>query len=139
MTQLLNCALYLLLLDMNKTAADSKVPVYMKYAETAQHNWLDPSSKLKPSDMSKPSLDVNPEDYPKTIDLRNIMDHTSNVHCTVDLEKPLFQPAPKIVVFEDYQPFTTVTKKLFFRNNDAVSLHVHCSALCSPNCSPSAQ
>jgi hypothetical protein len=97
------------------------VPIYKKYAQTAEHNWLDPSFKLKPSDMSKPSLDVNPEDFPLIIEFNNVMDNTNHVHSTVDIDEPVFQPAPKIIVFEEYQPFTTITKKLFFRNNDAVS------------------
>eukprot|EP01031_Cornospumella_fuschlensis_P035773 gene35773-43390_t len=102
-------------------AEETRVPVYKKYAATAESNWLDPAQKLKPSDLSKPSLDVVPEDYPMIIEFNNVMDNTSQVHSTVDIDQPIFQPAPKIVVFEDYKPFTTVTKKLFFRNNDTVA------------------
>jgi hypothetical protein len=100
----------------------TKQPVYLKYAKTASQDWLDPAMKLRPSDLSKPSLDVNPDDYPLITNFNNIMDTTVQAHSTVDVDQPIFQPAPKIVVFEDYEPFTTIKKKLFFRNIDSVWL-----------------
>ena len=42
----------------------SAVPVYQKYNDNATQNWLDPSAKLKPSDLEKPSLNVSADDYP---------------------------------------------------------------------------
>jgi hypothetical protein len=98
-----------------------KQPIYLKYAKTAAQDWLDPGVKLRPSDLCKPSLDVNPDEYPLITQFNNIMDTTVQVHCDVDIDQPIFQPAPKIVVFEDYEPFTIVKKKLFFRNIDTVS------------------
>jgi hypothetical protein len=109
---------------MSKTIGKSKevkVPVYMKYANTVSQSWLDPSSKLKPSDLVKPSIDVSADDYPMIIEFNNMPDNTSQVHSTVDIDQPLFQPSPKIVLFEEYGPFTTVEKKIFFRNKDSVS------------------
>lgn len=105
----------------NKHSSTTRLPIYMKYAKTGATSWLDPSTKLKPSDLSKPSLDVNPEDYPLITQFNNIMDNTVHSHSSVDIDQPLFQPSPKIVVLEDYQPFTIVKKKLFFRNVDSVS------------------
>jgi hypothetical protein len=99
----------------------SKVPTYMKYSNAAVQSWLDPSGKLKPSDLTKPSLDIDPEDYPLITKFNNIMDNTVQMHSTVDIDQPIFQPAPKIVLFEDYEPFSTVRKKLYFRNKDSVS------------------
>jgi hypothetical protein len=104
-----------------KKTSESKVPIYKKYANTTPLNWLDPSARLKPSDLSKPSIDIIATDYPKILRLNSISDNTSQVHSTVDLDQPLFQPSPKIVVFEEYSPFTVVEKKIFFRNNDSVS------------------
>lgn len=109
---------------LNKTATKTqRLPIYKKYAKNAETSWLDPTTKLKPSDLSKPSLDVNPEDYPLITQFNNIMDNTIQSHCSVDIDQPIFEPSPKIVVFEDYEPFTIVKKKLFFRNKDAVSLY----------------
>ena len=99
---------------------DTKVPIYKKYAKTLPTNWLDPSAKLKPSDFSKPSVDLFADDYPMIVDFVNMQDNTSQVSCTVDVDSPIFQPSPKIVVFEDYVPFTHIEKKIYFRNNDAV-------------------
>jgi hypothetical protein len=97
------------------------VPIYKKYADSVPLNWLDPSVRLKPSDLSKPSIDITASDYPKIVSLNTISDNTSQVHSTVDLDQPLFQPSPKIIVFEEYAPFTAIEKKIFFRNNDSVS------------------
>jgi hypothetical protein len=101
---------------------EAKVPVYMKYADTVSQSWLDPAAKLKPSDLVKPSINVAAEDYPMIIEFNNMPDNTSYVHSVVDIDQPLFQPSPKIVVFEQYGPFTLVEKKIYFRNKDSVSL-----------------
>lgn len=111
-------------LNRTNKEASKKQPIYLKYAKTASQDWLDPGVKLRPSDLSKPSLDVNPDDYPLITQFNNIMDTTVQAHSTVDIDTPIFQPSPKIVVFEDYEPFTTVKKKLFFRNLDSVSTKI---------------
>jgi len=94
----------------------------MKYAKSASQSWLDQAVKLKPSDLSKPSLDVNPDDYPLITKFNNIADCSNHTHSIVEIDMPLFQPAPKIVIFENYQPFAVVKKRIFFRNKDSVSL-----------------
>ncbi len=104
-----------------KKTTEVKVPIYKKYANTVPLNWLDTSVRLKPSDLAKPSIDIIASDYPKILKLNSMSDNTSQVHSTVDLDQPLFQPSPKIVVFEEYAPFTVVEKKIYFRNNDSVS------------------
>lgn len=71
--------------------------------------------------MAKPAVDVVADDYPMIIEFNNMQDNTTQVHSTVDNDEPLFQPSPKVVVFEDYAPFAIHEKKLFFRNNDSVS------------------
>ena len=63
-------------LKMNKT---NPVPIYKKYAKTAENNWLDPSSRLKPSDLSKPALNLVADDYPMIIEFNNIQDNTGNI------------------------------------------------------------
>lgn len=111
---------------MSKTSksATATIPVYMKYANSVSQSWLDPQSKLRPSDLDKPSIDVSIDDYPMIIEFNKMSDNTSNIHSTVDVDQPLFQPAPKIVLFEEYDPFTIVEKKIYFRNKDSVrTLH----------------
>lgn len=110
---------------MSKTkSATEKFPIYKKYAKSLPQNWLDPTSKLKPSDFSKPAVDISADDYPMIIEFNNMQDNTSQVHSTVDINQPLFQPSPKIVVFEDYAPFVPIDRKIFFRNNDAVARRI---------------
>lgn len=106
----------------NKTKQGS-APIYKKYAKTQESNWIDPTSKLKPSDLSKSSVDVAADDYPMIIEFNNILDNTSQVHSSVDIDQPLFQPSPKVLVFEHYAPFAVHEKKLYFRNNDSVLFH----------------
>ena len=102
------------------------VPIYKKYAKESSMTWIDPSSRLKPSDLSKPALDIIADDYPLIIEFNNIKDNTSQIHSSVDIDLPLFQPSPKIVLFEEYTPFAIQEKKLFFRNNDAVGgIHIY--------------
>ena len=101
--------------------SEMKVPIYKKYANNVPMHWLDPSVRLKPSDLAKPSIDIVASDYPKILKLNSMSDNTSQVHSTVDLDQPLFQPSPKIIVFEEYAPFTVIERKIFFRNNDSVS------------------
>ena len=97
----------------------------MKYANTVSQSWLDPTAKLKPSDLVKPSIDVNADDYPMIIEFNKMADNTTYVHSVVDIDQPLFQPSPKIVLFEEYGPFTIVEKKIYFRNKDSVRLSVY--------------
>ena len=109
-------------LTTKTTSHDQKAPIYKKYAKSLPQNWLNPSTKLKPSDFSKPSIDVVADDYPMIIEFNNMQDNTSQVHSTVDINQPLFQPSPKIVVFDNYAPFVPIERKIFFRNNDAVGV-----------------
>ena len=74
--------------------------------------------------MSKPMLNVVSDDYPLLIEFSNLKDNSTQVHSIVDIDQPLFRPAPKIVVFEEYAPFAIHEKKLFFRNNDGVARRI---------------
>jgi hypothetical protein len=82
---------------------------------------MDPSAKLLPSEFLTQSLvDCVVEDYPMIIEFMNIQDNSAEVHCSYDIDKPLFNPSPNIIVYEDYAPFAVHEKKLYFRNNDKV-------------------
>lgn len=92
-----------------------------KYSKTA--TWLDPSVKLKPSDLALASVNVSADDYPMIERFNNLQDNSSQVHSTVDVDQPLFQPSTKVIVFEDYAPFAVHEKKVYFRNNDSVGCY----------------
>ena len=107
--------------SMTHKLSKATAPIYQKYSKASSMAYIDPSTKLKPSDLSKPALDIIADDYPLIIEFNNIKDNTHHIHSIVDIDQPLFQPSPKIVLFEDYTPFAIQEKKLFFRNNDSVS------------------
>ena len=97
--------------------------------------FIDPNARIKPSELLKMSaVDVVAEDYPMIVEFVNIQDHTTQIHSSVDVDQPLFQPFPVVLIFEDYAPFAIHERKLFFRNNDKVMdfdfdlellLHIH--------------
>ena len=95
-------------------------PGYKKYDRVMEYG-RDPEKKLKPSEMAKSAMNISGEDYPMIIELVNILDNTSQIHSMVDIDQPLFEPAPNILIFEDYAPFAIHEKKLYFRNRDSVS------------------
>ena len=97
-----------------------KGSLYRKYTKTAR-NELDPERKLKPSEFFTTLPNLNVDGYPKIVELNNIADSTADIRSTVDTDQPLFQTSPKVVIFDSYDPFSVVEKKLFFRNNDSVS------------------
>ena len=98
------------------------VELYKKYTKSATSTF-DPCVKLRPSDLcSTSSLNIAVNDYPKIVEFNNIADNTAQVRSSVDIDHPLFQPSPNVLVFEDYSAFSVQEKKLFFRNNDSVSI-----------------
>ena len=115
------------------TISKTLIPTYKKYAKNVEMTWNDPSTRLKPSELSKPVIDIVADDYPMIIEFNNMKDTTSNYSSTVDIDQPIFQPSPKILVFEGYEPFALHEKRIFFRNNDSVSPIVcyssHCIAI----------
>ena len=54
----------------------------------------------------------------------NLEDNTAQVNSMVDVDEPLFQPFPMNLSFEEYEPFATVEKLLFMRNNDNVARRI---------------
>ena len=98
----------------------STIPIYKKYNKITNYS-RDINVKLKPSDMAKSSINISGEDYPMIIEFVNILENTSQIHSTVDIDQPLFEPSPNIVIFENYAPFAIHEKKIFFRNKDSVN------------------
>ena len=105
----------------SQSANAAKTKIYKKYEKVTKFS-CDENARLKPSDMSKTAINIAGEDYPMIIEFVNILDNTSQIHSSVDIDKPLFEPAPNIIIFEDYAPFAMHEKKLYFRNRDSVSL-----------------
>jgi hypothetical protein len=107
--------------QISTSKGDGNIPTYMKYQKNLS-GWVNPSSKLKPSElMSQTVLEVVAEDYPMIIEFINMKDNSAQVHSVVDIDEPLFQPSPSVMIFEDYAPFAVHEKKLFFRNSDKVN------------------
>ena len=71
--------------------------------------------KLRPSDLSKVSV-VDPDAYPIIINADPGRDGESAL--------PIFQASPTAIVFQDYAPFATHEKRLYFRNNDYVARRI---------------
>ena len=97
----------------------SKVPVFKKYAKI--NVGIDARSKLKPSAFSQSIVDIKCEDYPMIIEFVNLFENTCQIHSTVELDQPLFNPSPNVVIFEDYGAFTIHQTVIYFRNNDSVA------------------
>ena len=102
----------------NATTKKATVPIYKKYNKI--NPGVDPTTKLKPSDLSQSIVNVSGDDYPMIVEFVNILDNTAQIHSTVEIDQPLFTPAPNVVVFENFAAFTFHEKKLFFRNSDSV-------------------
>ncbi|EGB10058.1 hypothetical protein AURANDRAFT_62593 [Aureococcus anophagefferens] len=58
------------------------------------------------------------------IELLCLEDNTTQVHSSVGIDTPLFQPYPTEVRFRDYAPFSCIERTLRFRNNDHVARRI---------------
>ena len=103
----------------------AKDPLFRKYAKTARND-VDPDKKLRPSEFFKAPTNFFFDESSRIIELNNMADNTADIRSSVDTDQPLFQVSPKVVVFDDYAPFSVLEKKLYFRNNDSVS-EIECS------------
>ena len=60
----------------------------------------------------------------RPVELLCLEDNTSQINSTVPIDVPLFKPTPSVVHFSGYEPFSTVTKTLRFRNGDYVARRI---------------
>jgi len=60
----------------------------------------------------------------RPVELLCLEDNTSQINSTVPIDVPLFKPTPATVHFSGYEPFSTVTKTLRFRNGDYVARRI---------------
>ena len=110
-------------------AATAAVPTHMKYptydadaAMSAALGRTKPSALLQELTQGPPkALKFAP---PKIIEFLDLRRNTAQIHSTVDVDQPLFQPFPLELAFDDYKPFGIHTKTLYFRNNDSVARRI---------------
>ena len=108
------------------TAGDTsagKGALYKKYSKSVRLD-ADPNRKMRPSEFNTSAAHFNAAEYPKIVELNNMADNTQNVNSNVDMDQPLFQPSPKVVIFDNYAPYSIQEQKLFFRNNDTVARRI---------------
>ena len=58
------------------------------------------------------------------IQFLNIADNSLHPKCAVSVDEPIFQPEPRQILFEDYEPLQILTKVLKLRNRDKVPRRV---------------
>ena len=54
------------------------------------------------------------------VDLVNMRDFTNQLQSIVSIDEPLFEPSPREIVFDHFEPFETYTLELTLRNKDNV-------------------
>eukprot|EP00775_Hariotina_reticulata_P008964 gene8964-9139_t len=91
-------------------------------------------AKWRPSqlvaDLQKPLIHAEGwRPKPQVVQLLNIAENTHQVQSTVDIDQPLFQPAPSEIVFHSYKPFQQYEAQLRLRNNDKVARRVTVQSL----------
>ena len=60
----------------------------------------------------------------KIIQFLNIADNSLHPDLAVDIDEPIFQPEPKVILFTDYEPLQLRTQVLKLRNRDKVPRRV---------------
>ncbi|KAF0682818.1 Aste57867_25117 [Aphanomyces stellatus] len=88
----------------------------------------DNTEKLRPSQLlheltSKSTRSIR-STIPQIIEFVNIEDHSSQLSTSVPVDRPLFEPNPGAILFDEYIPFNTHYAKLSLRNNDSVARRI---------------
>ena len=91
--------------------APGKSTLYKKYSKSVRLD-ADPNRKMRPSEFNTSAAHFNAAEYPKIVELNNMADNTQNVNSVVDMDQPLFQPSPKVVIFDNYAPYSIQEQKL---------------------------
>lgn len=96
---------------------------HTKYSRTAMKNqpWHNRGHKFKPSQFQKSFLSMISDEDPRIVESWDMKNTTHEVHSVVSVTEPIFQASPRVLVFQDWKPFSIVEKKIFFRNNDKVA------------------
>lgn len=84
-----------------------------------------PSRYLRPSDIfSLQPCAAQSTDGIRVIELLNMEDHTSQLHCSVDISEPLFRASPPGLLFNHFDAFSIQEQSIRFQNRDRVTEHV---------------
>ncbi|KDO15993.1 hypothetical protein SPRG_18471, partial [Saprolegnia parasitica CBS 223.65] len=96
----------------------------------------DATEKLRPSQLLHELTSKNAKgskgSIPRIIEFMNLEDHSSQSASTVPVDRPLFEPNPGAILFDEYIPFNTHYAKLALRNNDTVARRIKIEAPDSP-------
>ncbi|KDO23200.1 hypothetical protein SPRG_10008 [Saprolegnia parasitica CBS 223.65] len=96
----------------------------------------DATEKLRPSQLLHELTSKNAKgskgSIPRIIEFMNLEDHSSQSSSTVPVDRPLFEPNPGAILFDEYIPFNTHYAKLALRNNDTVARRIKIEAPDSP-------
>ncbi|ETV98760.1 hypothetical protein H310_08827 [Aphanomyces invadans] len=86
------------------------------------------TEKLRPSqllhDLTAKSSKTMRGTTPHIIEFTKLEDHTTQTTSTVPIDRPLFEPTPGAILFDEYIPFNTHYAKLSLRNNDSVARRI---------------
>ena len=69
---------------------------------------------------------------PQIIELLDMSEQTLQKFTTMEVERPLFQPFPSDIVFQNFEPFETYEVPLQLRNNDRIARLVKVTQTDSP-------
>lgn len=96
---------------------------HAKYSKTlTKHEiWHNRKNKLTPSQFQKSFLSIVSDKDPKIVESLDLRSSTHETKSMVSTEEPIFQPSPRVLVFQEWQAFSIIEKKIFFRNNDKVA------------------
>ncbi|OQR91449.1 hydrocephalus-inducing protein [Achlya hypogyna] len=88
----------------------------------------DATEKLRPSQLLHELTSKNAKgtkgSVPHIIEFMNLEDHTSQSATSVPVGRPLFEPSPAAILFDEYIPFNTHFARLALRNNDTVARRI---------------
>lgn len=107
------------------------VPAHIKYRTRTSRTVPEEETKCRPSDMlltlTQPAANGRPEvmlDEPQIVGFLDIANNSMQTASSVEMDKPLFQPYPRLVKFAKYEGFGVFEQIVYFRNNDHVSRRI---------------
>jgi len=108
------------------------VPAHIKYRTRTSRSGQEQETKMRPSEviatLTQASLASShpevPPDGPQIVEFLDLQNTTTQTSCSVELDKPIFQPYPNLLKFPQYEPFGVYEQTLYFRNNDSVSRRI---------------
>jgi hypothetical protein len=78
--------------------------------------------QMRPSQFFSKYIDLLSSDSPKIVENVDFQKNTFDSSSVVAESQPLFEVSPSILVFQDFRAFDIQEKKIYFRNNDLVTM-----------------